>query len=63
MFVKEVHMLDQAGPIDELDVCDVGFPLCVSERCHVAAERERHQNLTSRPQPRGDTKINRNGLI
>ena len=33
-------------------------------RYHVAAEEEiSHQNLTGRPQLRGDTQINRNGLI
>ena len=34
-----------------------------SEKHHVAAEGERSWNLTSRPQPHGDTRINRNGLI
>ena len=34
-----------------------------SEKHHVAAEGERSWNLTSRPQPYGDTQINRNGLI
>ena len=34
-----------------------------SHRCHLAAKGERCQNLTGGPQPRRDTKINRNGLI
>ena len=35
-----------------------------SGRCHVAAEGEKHQNFTSRPQPHGNTQINnRNGLV
>ena len=32
-------------------------------RHHVAAKGKRHQNLISKPQPRGDTQINRNGFI
>ena len=34
-----------------------------SGRCHFAAKGERCQNITSKPQPCGDTKINRNMLI
>ena len=34
-----------------------------SQRHYVAAEGERQQNLTSKPQPCGDTQINRNGSI
>ena len=30
---------------------------------HVAAEGERHQNLTGKASPYGDTQINRNGFI
>ena len=34
-----------------------------SGRCHAAAEGERCQNLTGRPQPPDNTQINRNGSI
>ena len=34
-----------------------------SGRCHVAAEGERHQNLTGKPQPCGNMQVNINGLI
>ena len=33
-----------------------------SKRCHVATKGERCWNLTGKPQPHGDTQINRNGL-
>lgn len=34
-----------------------------SQRHCVAAEEERQQNLASKPQPCGDTQINRNGSV
>ena len=42
---------------------DRGGKKMESGRRHVATERGRCQNLTSRPQPHGDTQIDRNGLI
>ena len=32
-------------------------------RCHVAAEGERHQNLTGKAQPHANVQSNKNGLI
>ena len=39
---------------------DRGRKKAESGRRHIAAEGERCRNLTSKPQPRGDTQINRN---
>ena len=40
---------------------NAGRKTAESGRCHAPAKGDRHWKLTGKPQPRGDTLMNRNG--